>query len=96
MSIQIVAPNERISGIIADLSRRRAIIKDVAPKGDRNKVRWSQLEINNISTNVLSVDICERAFGRAIRLFQCTAYDQLRHGQHDNAAMRLLRNERPR
>lgn len=38
MAMQIVAPNERISGIIADLSRRRALIKDVVPKGDRNKV----------------------------------------------------------
>ncbi|XP_023165612.2 ribosome-releasing factor 2, mitochondrial isoform X2 [Drosophila hydei] len=37
MTIQIVAPNERISAIMADLSRRRALIKDVAPKGDRNK-----------------------------------------------------------
>ncbi|XP_064549628.1 ribosome-releasing factor 2, mitochondrial isoform X1 [Drosophila montana] len=38
MAMQIVAPNERISGIIADLSRRRALIKDVMPKGDRNKL----------------------------------------------------------
>lgn len=38
MAIQILAPNERISGIIADLSRRRAIIKDVTPKSDKNKV----------------------------------------------------------
>nr|B4M416.1 RecName: Full=Ribosome-releasing factor 2, mitochondrial; Short=RRF2mt; AltName: Full=Elongation factor G 2, mitochondrial; Short=EF-G2mt; Short=mEF-G 2; Flags: Precursor [Drosophila virilis] len=38
MAMQIVAPNERVSGIIADLSRRRALIKDVMPKGDRNKL----------------------------------------------------------
>jgi len=38
MALQIVAPSERISGIIADLSRRRALINDVLPKGDRNKV----------------------------------------------------------
>ncbi|EDV94723.1 ribosome-releasing factor 2, mitochondrial [Drosophila grimshawi] len=38
MAIQIVAPNERISGIMADLSRRRALIRDVTSKGDRNKI----------------------------------------------------------
>ncbi|XP_017131562.1 ribosome-releasing factor 2, mitochondrial isoform X1 [Drosophila elegans] len=38
MALQIVAPSERISGIIADLSRRRALINDVLPKGDRNKM----------------------------------------------------------
>lgn len=38
MAIQIVAPNERISGVMADLSRRRALIKDVMPKGDKNKL----------------------------------------------------------
>ncbi|KAH8264072.1 hypothetical protein KR038_002205 [Drosophila bunnanda] len=38
MALQIVAPSERISGIMADLSRRRALIKDVLPKGDRNKI----------------------------------------------------------
>ncbi|XP_016961303.1 ribosome-releasing factor 2, mitochondrial isoform X1 [Drosophila biarmipes] len=38
MSLQIVAPSERISGIIADLSRRRALINDVLPKGDKNKM----------------------------------------------------------
>ncbi|KAH8306070.1 hypothetical protein KR018_000144 [Drosophila ironensis] len=38
MALQIVAPSERISGIIADLSRRRAQINDVLPKGDRSKM----------------------------------------------------------
>ncbi|XP_017035872.1 ribosome-releasing factor 2, mitochondrial isoform X2 [Drosophila kikkawai] len=38
MALQIVAPSERISGIMADLSRRRALINDVHPKGDRNKM----------------------------------------------------------
>ncbi|XP_052857110.1 ribosome-releasing factor 2, mitochondrial isoform X2 [Drosophila gunungcola] len=38
MALQIVAPSERISGIIADLSRRRALINDVLPKGERNKM----------------------------------------------------------
>ncbi|KAH8243343.1 hypothetical protein KR032_006619 [Drosophila birchii] len=38
MALQIVAPSERISGIMADLSRRRALINDVLPKGDRNKM----------------------------------------------------------
>lgn len=38
MAIKIIAPNERISGIIADLSRRRAIIKEVTSKSDKNKV----------------------------------------------------------
>ncbi|KAH8276879.1 hypothetical protein KR026_002028 [Drosophila bipectinata] len=38
MALQIVAPNERISGIMADLSRRRAQINDVLPKGERNKM----------------------------------------------------------
>ncbi|KRG02113.1 ribosome-releasing factor 2, mitochondrial isoform X1 [Drosophila mojavensis] len=49
MSIQIVAPNERISGIIADLSRRRAIIKDVAPKGDRNKLIFVNAPLAELS-----------------------------------------------
>ncbi|EDX13956.1 GD20968, partial [Drosophila simulans] len=39
MALQIVAPSERISGIIADLSRRRAHINDVLPKGERNKIK---------------------------------------------------------
>ncbi|XP_068155651.1 ribosome-releasing factor 2, mitochondrial isoform X1 [Drosophila tropicalis] len=38
MALQIVAPSERISSIMADLARRRAIINDVLPKGDRNKL----------------------------------------------------------
>lgn len=38
MAIKIIAPNERISGIIADLSRRRAVITDVSPRSDKNKV----------------------------------------------------------
>ncbi|XP_043652921.1 ribosome-releasing factor 2, mitochondrial [Drosophila teissieri] len=38
MALQIVAPSERISGIMADLSRRRALINDVLPKGERNKM----------------------------------------------------------
>ncbi|XP_017847964.1 ribosome-releasing factor 2, mitochondrial [Drosophila busckii] len=38
MALEIVAPNEHTSGILADLSRRRALIKDVMPKGDRNKL----------------------------------------------------------
>ncbi|XP_039496158.1 ribosome-releasing factor 2, mitochondrial isoform X1 [Drosophila santomea] len=38
MALQIVAPSGRISGIMADLSRRRALINDVLPKGERNKM----------------------------------------------------------
>ncbi|XP_073840918.1 mitochondrial ribosome recycling factor 2 [Musca autumnalis] len=38
MSLQIVVPNERTSGILADLGRRRATINDVMPKGDKNKL----------------------------------------------------------
>ncbi|KAH8382825.1 hypothetical protein KR009_005489 [Drosophila setifemur] len=38
MALQIVAPSERISGIMADLSRRRALINDVLPNGERNKI----------------------------------------------------------
>lgn len=38
MSLQIIAPNEKISSILADLSRRRANINDVSPIGNKNKV----------------------------------------------------------
>ncbi|KAH8407354.1 hypothetical protein KR215_007669 [Drosophila sulfurigaster] len=38
MTLQIVAPNDRVSGIMADLSRRRSLIKDVTTKGDKNKL----------------------------------------------------------
>ncbi|XP_060647863.1 ribosome-releasing factor 2, mitochondrial [Drosophila nasuta] len=38
MALQIVAPNDRVSGIMADLSRRRSLIKDVTTKGDKNKL----------------------------------------------------------
>ncbi|XP_062125665.1 LOW QUALITY PROTEIN: ribosome-releasing factor 2, mitochondrial [Drosophila sulfurigaster albostrigata] len=38
MALQIVAPNDRVSGIMADLSRRRSLIKDVTQKGDKNKL----------------------------------------------------------
>ncbi|KAH8288516.1 hypothetical protein KR054_004381 [Drosophila jambulina] len=44
MALQIVAPSERISGIMADLSRRRALINDVLPKGDRNKVSFRNVQ----------------------------------------------------
>uniref|UniRef100_A0A1A9WRW7 Elongation factor G2 n=1 Tax=Glossina brevipalpis TaxID=37001 RepID=A0A1A9WRW7_9MUSC len=37
MSLQIIAPNEKVSSILADLSRRRANINDVLPIGDKNK-----------------------------------------------------------
>uniref|UniRef100_A0ABK9MU82 Tr-type G domain-containing protein n=1 Tax=Glossina morsitans morsitans TaxID=37546 RepID=A0ABK9MU82_GLOMM len=37
MSLQIIAPNEKISSILADLSRRRANINDVSPIGNKNK-----------------------------------------------------------
>ncbi|XP_063704008.1 ribosome-releasing factor 2, mitochondrial [Culicoides brevitarsis] len=38
MELQIIAPQERISVILGDLGRRRAIINDVRPKGEQNKV----------------------------------------------------------
>ncbi|XP_036317840.1 ribosome-releasing factor 2, mitochondrial-like [Rhagoletis pomonella] len=39
MALEIVAPTERISAIMADLTRRRATINDVRPKSEQNKVR---------------------------------------------------------
>ncbi|XP_058984530.1 ribosome-releasing factor 2, mitochondrial-like [Musca domestica] len=53
MSIQIVVPNERTSGILADLGRRRATINDVMPKGDKNKlilVNAPLAELSNYSS----------------------------------------------
>lgn len=38
MELQIIAPSERISTILADLGRRRATINDVRPKGQQNRV----------------------------------------------------------
>lgn len=38
MSIEIVAPSERMSKILSDLSRRRATILDVESRGEFNKV----------------------------------------------------------
>ncbi|XP_036327396.1 ribosome-releasing factor 2, mitochondrial [Rhagoletis pomonella] len=38
MALEIVAPTERISAIMADLTRRRATINDVRPKSEQNKV----------------------------------------------------------
>ncbi|XP_053969901.1 ribosome-releasing factor 2, mitochondrial [Anastrepha ludens] len=38
MALEIVAPSERISTIIADLSRRRATINDVRPKSEQNNI----------------------------------------------------------
>ncbi|XP_016983064.1 ribosome-releasing factor 2, mitochondrial isoform X1 [Drosophila rhopaloa] len=49
MALQIVAPSERISGIIADLSRRRALINDVLPKGDRNKMILVNAPLSELS-----------------------------------------------
>ncbi|KAL7730238.1 hypothetical protein ACLKA6_016507 [Drosophila palustris] len=49
MAMQIVAPNERISGIMADLSRRRALIKDVLPKGDKNKLIFVNAPLAELS-----------------------------------------------
>lgn len=53
MSLQIVVPNERTSGILADLGRRRATINDVMPKGDKNKlilVNAPLAELSNYSS----------------------------------------------
>lgn len=38
MALQIIVPSERVSTVLADLSRRRAKINDVKPKGQRNKL----------------------------------------------------------
>lgn len=38
MSLQIVAPTEKVSPILADLGRRRAQILDVSVRGESNKV----------------------------------------------------------
>lgn len=38
MSIEIVSPSDRVSQIMSDLSKRRAIILNVGSKGDFNKV----------------------------------------------------------
>lgn len=40
MSLQIVAPSEKVSAILADLGRRRAQILDVSVRGQSNKVTF--------------------------------------------------------
>ncbi|KAL5284635.1 GFM2 family protein [Megaselia abdita] len=37
MDLQIIVPSERVSAVLGDLSRRRAVINDVLPKGEQNK-----------------------------------------------------------
>lgn len=81
MAIKIIAPNERISGIIADLSRRRAIIKEVTSKSDKNKVCriYPMCKLKIKKKLVLQDYFSQRAIGRAIRLFNNTANYQFRH-----------------
>lgn len=38
MEVQIVVPTERVGPILADLSRRRAAIEDVRPKGEQSRL----------------------------------------------------------
>lgn len=42
MSIEIVAPSDRMSQILSDLSKRRATILNVESKGEFNKVSEMQ------------------------------------------------------
>lgn len=53
MALQIVVPSERTSNILSDLARRRAVINDVLPKGDKNKlilVNAPLAELSNYSS----------------------------------------------
>lgn len=38
MDLQIIVPSERVSAVLGDLSRRRATINDVLPKGEQTKL----------------------------------------------------------
>ncbi|KAH8381305.1 hypothetical protein KR093_002532 [Drosophila rubida] len=49
MALQIVAPNDHVSGVMADLSRRRAIIKDVTTKGEKNKMILVNAPLSELS-----------------------------------------------
>lgn len=49
MALEIVAPSERISSIIADLSRRRATINDVRPKSEHNKIIYVNAPLAELS-----------------------------------------------
>lgn len=40
MSIQIVVPIEKVSPVVADLSRRRAEINEISLRGEHNKVNF--------------------------------------------------------
>lgn len=57
MALEIVAPSERISAIIADLSRRRATINDVRPKSAHNKVSIRNDYLRNQSLFNLNINL---------------------------------------
>lgn len=49
MAVQIIVPSERVATVLADLSRRRAKINDVLPKGERNKLIDVQAPLSELS-----------------------------------------------
>ncbi|XP_055851290.1 ribosome-releasing factor 2, mitochondrial [Episyrphus balteatus] len=49
MAVQIIVPSERVSTVLADLSRRRAKINDVQPKGQQNKLIDVQAPLAELS-----------------------------------------------
>lgn len=58
MELQIILPSERVSTIVSDLARRRAVIQDVAPKGEQNKIIYALAplaELTGYSTTVRTI-----------------------------------------
>jgi elongation factor G len=55
MCLEIVAPSDRTSQILGDLSRRRSTIIDVSPRGEQNKVRRKFVEMFAISHSQFSI-----------------------------------------
>lgn len=86
MSLQIIVPSERTSNILSDLARRRAIINDVLPKGDRNKlilVNAPLAELSNYSSILRTI-----SSGTASMTMQPYGFAAMQPNEEDQAIRR--------
>ncbi|XP_065355171.1 ribosome-releasing factor 2, mitochondrial [Calliphora vicina] len=86
MALQIVVPSERTSNILSDLSRRRAVINDVLPKGDKNKlilVNAPLAELSNYSSILRTI-----SSGTASMTMQPCGFSQMQSNDEDQAIRR--------
>lgn len=86
MALQIIVPSERTSNILSDLARRRAIINDVLPKGDRNKlilVNAPLAELSNYSSILRTI-----SSGTASMTMQPCGFAAMQANEEDQAIRR--------